>query len=238
MSGAFVSFTNWGELMRRLFTLLTVLVCLLGVPVVAQAAAVEPLGSGSVLFDPKGAANRQCTAAFAVTDGKRGYLLAGPTCTGGTLFSTTSGGGFAEVGPVVSQSVVPYNGWALVEVTNTTDWELVPWVLAGGNKVVLMGSRETPVGGKVCLARPSFLPCGSVDGTGETATFPWGKGTGLTRTSICVGQRDLGSAYITDDQAQGIPLGGPSDFCTNTGTSYFVPINPILDRFGLKLVTG
>jgi streptogrisin C len=224
--------------MRRFLTILATLACFLGVPAVAHAATPDPLGSGSVLFNLVGPANQQCTAAFAVTDGKRGYLLAGPTCSSGTLYGNTSSGGFAVVGTVVSKSVVPYNGWAMVEVTNTTDWQLVPWVLVAGTKVMITGSKETPVGGKVCLAKTTGLLCGSVDATDQTAKFPWGTGTGLTRTSVCVGQRDLGSAYLTDDQAQGIPLGGVSDFCTTSGTSYFVPINPILDSFGLKLVTG
>jgi streptogrisin C len=90
----------------------------------------------------------------------------------------------------------------------------------------------------VCLAGPRIgLPCGTVDATGETHTFPWGTANGLTRTSICSGSRDLGAAYLSDDQAQGIPLGGP-DFCSTFGTSYFLPINPILAKFGLKLITG
>jgi hypothetical protein len=226
--------------MRRLFTILASLAFLFGLPAIASAAsAAEPLGSGSVLFDPAGPANRQCTAAFAVTDGKDSFLLAGPACTSGTLYSTRSGGGFAVVGPVVTNSVVSYNGWALVRVVNTADWAVVPWVISDGDKVLITGSKETPVGGKVCIARPKVTPqCGSVEATNQTATFPWGTGTGLTRTDICVGTTDLGSAYLTDDQAQGIPLGGPSNFCTTPGTSYFVPIDPILDRFGLRLVTG
>ncbi|MFL6124489.1 S1 family peptidase [Actinophytocola sp.] len=223
--------------MRRLLTILGALALLVGLPTVAHAAAVEPLGSGSALFNLTGPANQACTAAFAVTDGKRDYLLAGPTCSSGTLYSTTSAGGFAVVGTVVSKSVVPYNGWALVEVTNMTDWALVPYVVTGGTRIVLTGSVETPVGGKVCLAKTAGPQCGTVDATNQTATFSWGTGTGLTRTSICSGSRDLGSAFITGDQAQGIPLGGP-EFCTTVGTSYFVPINPILDRFGLKLITG
>jgi streptogrisin C len=225
--------------MRRLVTSLAALaVCLLGLPAAAHAAAPDPLGSGNVLFNPLGPINRQCTAAFAVTDGVNGYLLAGPTCNGGTLYSSTSSGGMAVVGTVI-KPVVPYNGWSLVEVTNTTDWELVPWVLAGNTKIVLTGSAETKVGGKVCLAGPTTgLRCGTVDATDQTATFPWGTGTGLTRTSICVGQRNLGAAYLTDDQAQGIPLGGASDICTTPGASFFVPINPILDKYDLKLLTG
>lgn len=224
--------------MRRLFAIVTALVvCLLGVPAVAQGTALEPLGSGARLFNPLGPANRQCTAAFAATDGKDGFLIAGPTCTGGDLYSTDSSGSMVLVGPVV-KTASPYNGFAIVQVKNTTDWELVPWVLDGTTKIVITGSKETPVGGKVCHVGPTVgTRCGAVAAVDQTATFPWGTGTGLTRTTICSGSRDLGAAYLTEDQAQGVPLGGP-DFCTTTGASYFVPINPILDKFGLKLITG
>lgn len=123
-------------------------------------------------------------------------------------------------------------------MTNTTDWELVPWVMSGKEKIVITGSKEKPVGGKVCHVGPTVPgQCGTVDAVDQTATFSWGTGTGLTRTSICAGSRNLGAAYLTDDQAQGVPLGGP-DFRTTPGASYFVPINPILDKFGLKLITG
>lgn len=224
--------------MRRFFAIVTTLVvCLLAVPAAAQAAAPESLGSGARLFNPFGPANRQCTAAFAATDGVDGFLIAGPTCAGGDLYSTTSTGSMVLVGPVI-KTASPYNGYAVVQVKNTTDWELVPWVLDGTTKIVITGSKETPVGGKVCHVGPTIgTRCGTVDAVDQTATFPWGTGTGLTRTSICSGSRDLGAAYLTEDQAQGIPLGGP-DFCTISGASYFLPINPILDKFGLKLITG
>jgi hypothetical protein len=224
--------------MRRLFTIITALVtCLLSVPAIAHAAPM-PLGSGTGLFNPAGTSSEQCTAAFAATDGVNGYLIAGPTCTGGTLYSSVNGK-FVLVGPVVQQQSSFYNGFVVVLVANTTDWELVPWVPDGKNKIVLTGSKETPVGGNVCHASATFpLRCGTVEATGETAVFPWGKATGLTRTSICSGSRDLGAAIVTDDQAQGIPLGGASDICTTSGMSYFVPINPILNKFGLKLITG
>jgi hypothetical protein len=225
--------------MRRFFTILTALLaCLLSVPAFAHAAAPDPLGSGNVLFNPIGSTNQQCTVAFAATDGVDGYLITGPTCTSGDLYSTTSSGSVVLVGTIIKTGQ-PYNGFAIVQVTNTTDWELVPWVVAAGTKIVITGSEETKLGGDVCRVGPTVpTRCGTIDAKGETATFPWGTGTGLTRTSICTGPRNLGAAHLTKDQAQGIPLGGASDICTTPGASYFVPINPILDEFGLKLITG
>ena len=224
--------------MRRILTILTaLLISLLSVPAFAHAAAPDPLGSGTVLFNPLGPANRQCTAAFATTDGKDGYLVTGPTCTSGDLYASTSSGGMALVGTVIKTGL-PYNGFSIVQVTNTTDWELVPWVVADGDKIDITGSEETKIGGDVCRVGPTVLTrCGTVDAKDETASFPWGTGTGLTRSSICTGPQNLGAAHLTKDQAQGVPLGGASNICTTPGASYFVPINPILDKFGLKLIT-
>jgi hypothetical protein len=221
---------------RRFFVLLAALAaCLFALPATASAAP-EALGSGTALFNPQGSSSQQCTVAFAATDGKDGYLIAGPTCTGGTLYSTI-GNTIVLVGNVTA-APFPYSGYVIVRVTNTVDWELVPWVSTGAEKIVLTGSKETPVGDKVCLAGPTVgLRCGTVRATDQTFTFPWGTASGLTVTDICVGTTNLGAAFITDDQAQGVPLGG-SQFCTTAGTSYFQPINPILDKFGLKLITG
>lgn len=224
--------------MRRLLTVAAaLLVCMLGIPTVAQAA-VEPLGSGSVLFNPFGPANARCTAAFAVTDGVDGYLIAGPVCPSGDLYSATSDGGNALVGVVVADPGPQYNGYSVVLVKNTADWQLVPWVSDGKDKIVITGSKATPVGGSVCHVGPTIgsSHCGTVAAINETVSFSWGTARGVTRTTICSGSGDLGAAYLTDDQAQGVPLGGP-EFCSANGPSYFLPINPILDKHGLRLVS-
>jgi streptogrisin C len=221
--------------MRRLVVIaVALLACVLGLPATAHAAPL-PLGSGAVLFDPKGSTSQQCTAAFAATDGVDGYLIAGPTCTGGDMYTQVNGD-FVHVGPIIAVPF-PYNGYAIVRVTNTTTrWELVPWVPAGNSRIVLKGWKETPVGGPVCNADPKLgLKCGTVTAIDQTYTFPWGTATGLTENDLCIGS-DLGAAFITGDQAQGVPLGG-ANICT-FGTSYYQPITPILNQFGLKLVLG
>lgn len=222
---------------RTLTTLAALVVCLLGIPAAAQAAAGEPLGSGAVLFNPLGPANRLCNAAFAVTDGVDGFLVAGPACTGGDLYTRNAAGATVLVGPVVATDS-PYGGFAIVQVKNTDAWQLVPWVSDGTDKIVITGSRPTPVGGKVCHVGPTVgsTNCGSVAAVDQTVGFPWGTARGATRTTVCTGSRDLGAAFLTGDQAQGVPLGGP-DFCTSAGTSYFLPINPILAKYGLRLVS-
>ncbi|HEX6356600.1 S1 family peptidase [Actinophytocola sp.] len=218
--------------MRRLMAVVAVLLgCVLGVPGAAQAAPL-PLGSGAVLFDPLGGTSQQCTAAFAATNGVDDYLIAGPTCTGGDMHTEVNGD-WPYVGPVVAVPF-PYNGYVIVQVTRS--WELVPWVPAGNSKIVLKGWKETPVGGPVCHADPRVgLTCGTVTAVGQTYAFPWGPATNLTENDICIGT-NLGAAFITGDQAQGVPLGG-GNICT-FGSSYYLPITPILNRYGLKLIVA
>lgn len=219
--------------MRRILATITVLVaCLLGLPATAPgdaAPAPAPLGGGSQLFTLGGPPG--CFASFAATSGTTGFLIAGRSCAAspGTLLYS---GANVLVGPVASSS----NGITLIEVTNTTDWELVGWLPVGGDRIVIRGSAETPLGGSVCLlSHTSGLVCGTVTGLNQTINFPEGPITGLTRTNICLDPR--GFAFVSGDQAQGVPIGGSGN-CSGGATSFFMPINPILNAYGLTLIFG
>ena len=219
--------------MRRIIATLTVLVaCLFGLPATASAAA-NPIGGGSVLFNPLGSGGAQCTVAFAATDDGRDYLVAGPGCDVGTSTQLHSGNNVL-VGPVVGGGA---GGYVVVAVTNVAAWDVVGWIDFAGGKYPVGGSRETPVGGSVCLlGNTTGVECGTVVATGVTVWFPSGPITGLTQTNICAQPR--GVVYLTGDQVQGVPLGGGSGHCTTPGTSYFFPANPILAAYGLTLITG
>lgn len=221
--------------MRRLPILLTVLLaCLLGLPVTSQATprlAADPLGGGADLFQP-GGGFLQCTASFAAVDAHgEGYLVARPEC--GRLlslevFSLNSAGKDTLVGTVVAAEP----GYALVHVTNRVDWELVGWIRSGFGNVAIAGSVETPVGGSVCVVDRTFrADCGAVVAKNDTV----GSVSGLTRVSVCASPRAV--AYVSGDQAQGVPFGG-STFCPTAGTSWFSPLNPILKEAELTLLTG
>ena len=218
--------------MRRLIATLTVLfACLLGLPDTASAAPA-PIGGGSILFNPIGNAGARCTVAFAATDGSREYLVAGNGCDTTTSTRLYSGDN-VFVGSVVGGLD---GGYVVVAVRNTEAWDVVGWIDAGARYPVA-GSKETPVGGRVCLlSHTAGITCGTVTAKNVTITFPEGTISGLTRTDVCAQPRSI--AFVTDDQAQGVPVGGGSGFCTTPGTSYFYPVNRILSAYGLTLVTG
>jgi streptogrisin C len=193
------------------------------VPAVAAAA---PLGGGSILTS----ASYRCTAAFAATSGTTASLVTGPCATTGTQLYSNG----VLVGPVAAVSTT--GAYALVTVSNTTAWTLVPWIPVGTTQHVISGSTETPVGGSVCLLDGSLgQQCGVITAKNVTVNFGGGAITGLTRTNICM---SAGSAiaFVSGGQAQGVPVGGSS--CTTSGVSYFLPIKPILSAYGLTLVTG
>jgi hypothetical protein len=208
--------------MRRLLATLTVLIaCLLALPGTADAAPA-PIGGGSILFTLGGA---RCTAAFAATHGSAGYLIDGRGCPSGDVYS----GNTVLVGP--NQASTAYS---VTQVTNTAAWVLVPW--ADGT-VKITGSLQTPVGGSVCLVTRTGKRCGVVTALNQTINFPEGPITGLTRTNICLEPGDGAIAYVSGTQAQGTPVGG-SGSCSAGGTSFFQPVNPILSRYGLTLLTS
>lgn len=59
----------------------------------------------------------------------------------------------------------------------------------------------------------------------------------LTRTTVCAEPGDSGGSFISGSQAQGVTSGGSGN-CTSGGATYFQPVNPILDAYGLTLATG
>lgn len=209
--------------------LLTALLLLLGATPAYAGPGQQPIGGGSVLFDP----TARCTAAFAATDAMgQGHLVAGPGCgsAGTHLFS----GDTILVGPVTATQT---NGFVtVVRVTNTPEWTLVPWIPVGSTQHVISGSAETPVGGSVCLLDRSFgQRCGFVTAKNLTINYAGGAITGVTRTNICMQLQSTAIAFVSGTQAQGIPIGGSG--CTTTGgVSYFLPIRPILTANGLTVL--
>lgn len=219
--------------MRRLIASLTVLLaCLFGLPATASAAPA-PIGGGSTLFNPAGGSGTQCTVAFAAAGGGREYLIAGAGC-GTTTSTQLYSGNNVLVGPVVGGLD---GGYVVVAVTNTAAWDVVGWINAPGGKYSIGGSTETPVGGRVCLlSYTAGITCGTVTAKNVTISYPEGTISGLTRTNICPQPRSI--AFVTGDQAQGVPFGGGSGICTTAGTSFFFPVNRILSAYGLTLLTG
>ncbi|HEY8372543.1 MAG TPA: S1 family peptidase [Pseudonocardiaceae bacterium] len=172
----------------------------------------------------------RCSLGFAVTTG---YVTAGHCGTTGTRVSGYNGvaqGTFAG-------SSFPGNDYAYVR-TNS-NWTPRPWVNRyNGSNVVVRGSTEAAVGASVCRSGSTTgWHCGTIQAKNQTVYYSQGAVSGLTRTTVCAEPGDSGGSYISGSQAQGVTSGGSGN-CTYGGTTYFQPVNEILNAYGLTLVRG
>lgn len=177
----------------------------------------------------------RCSVGFSVVGG---FVTAGHCALGG---STTTGFNEVPQGEFVAASFpgVGLSGpddWGVVAVNE--DWFPQPVVndFEGGTLPVA-GSDEAPVGASICkYGSTTGVSCGLVQAKDATVNYPEGTVTGLTRTNVCAEPGDSGGAWLSGDQAQGITSGGSGD-CTAGGVTFFQPLNEVLERNELTLVT-
>lgn len=204
-----------------------------------DAAAVDVVESPAQpqpLFDVRGGdayfiGSSRCSIGFSV---QGGFVTAGhcAALTSGALAGSNgvamgSWGGFT----------FPGNDYAWVR-TNSN------WTPRGvvnrynGTTVPVSGHTESAVGSSICRSGSTTgWHCGTVQAKNQTVVYPQGTVTGLTRTNVCAEPGDSGGSWLSGNQAQGVTSGGSGN-CTVGGTTFFQPVNPILSRFGLTLVTG
>ncbi|GHJ47677.1 serine protease [Catellatospora sp. TT07R-123] len=168
----------------------------------------------------------RCSVGFAVTGG---FVTAGHCGTSGAT-TTQPSGSFAG-------SSFPGNDYAWVRVAagNTPRAQVNRYP----GTVSVAGSQAVGVGASVCRSGSTTgWHCGTVNALNSSVTYSQGTVTGLIRTDVCAEPGDSGGSLIAGDQAQGVTSGGSGD-CTSGGTTYFQPVNEILQTYGLTLtVTG
>lgn len=141
---------------------------------------------------------------------------------------------------VFQGSVFPGGDYAYVD-TNS-EWAGQAWVTRwNGTDAIVRNSNEAPIGAWVCRSgSTSGWNCGSVQAKGVTVNYADGPVYGMTQTSACADGGDSGGPFITGGgSAQGVTSGG-SGGCgqPDRATTFFYPINPILDAYDLTLITA
>ncbi|SER04375.1 S1 family peptidase [Actinokineospora terrae] len=168
----------------------------------------------------------RCSVGFSVTGG---FVTAGHC--GSTGASTTQpSGSFAG-------SSFPGNDYAFVRVGagNTVIGAVNNY---SGGRVAVAGSTDAPVGSSICRSGSTTgWRCGTIQARNSSVTYPEGTITGLIRTNACAEPGDSGGSAISGSQAQGVTSGGSGN-CSSGGTTYFQPVNEILQAYGLSLVTN
>ncbi|CAL9337043.1 hypothetical protein SUDANB146_00186 [Streptomyces sp. enrichment culture] len=176
----------------------------------------------------------RCSIGFPVTKGAQtGYATAGHC---GRTGNSTSGHNRVAQGTFQGST---FPGRDMAWVATNSNWTATPYVKgAGGQNVQVTGSTQAPVGSSVCRSGSTTgWHCGVIQQLNTSVTYPEGTVSGVTRTSVCAEPGDSGGSYISGSQAQGVTSGGSGN-CSSGGTTYFQPINPLLQNYGLTLKTA
>lgn len=175
----------------------------------------------------------RCSIGFPVTSGSaEGFVTAGHC---GDTGDSTSGHNRVSQG-TFQGSVFPGSDYAWVQ-TNS-NWTATPFVSgSGGADVQVSGSTQAPVGSSICRSGSTTgWHCGTIEQHDTSVTYSQGTIYEVTRTTVCAEPGDSGGSYISGDQAQGVTSGGSGN-CTSGGTTYYQPVNEILQAYGLTLKT-
>ncbi|MEU0388309.1 alpha-lytic protease prodomain-containing protein [Streptomyces chartreusis] len=180
------------------------------------------------------AGSARCSVGFSVTKGaQQGFASAGHCGKSG---ARTTGFNNAEQG-TFQASTFPGKDMSWVAVND--QWTATPNVrVEGEQKVQITGSVQALVGAAVCRSGSTTgWHCGQIEQHDTSVSYAEGRVDGLTRTTVCAEPGDSGGPFVAGVQAQGVTSGGTGD-CTNGGTTFYQPINPLLRDFGLTLKTA
>ncbi|NJQ16209.1 S1 family peptidase [Streptomyces bohaiensis] len=127
--------------------------------------------------------------------------------------------------PTSPHTLVQYNGGGSY-----------PPHLATPTGTVRVGSPVAlPIGAGICKAGPtSGVTCGTVQAHQQTVAFPQGSLTGVSRASLCPESGDTGRMLVAagTNRPVGLVVGGAGN-CTTGGTTFYLPIQPILAQYGV-----
>ncbi|MFD3511637.1 carbohydrate-binding protein [Streptomyces sp. NPDC058657] len=174
----------------------------------------------------------RCSIGFPVTKGtQQGFATAGHCGRPGT---TTTGYNQVAQGSFQAST---FPGRDTAWVATNTNWTATPYVKSSSGNVQVTGSTQAAVGASVCRSGSTTgWHCGTIQQHNTSVTYPEGTISGVTRTSVCAEPGDSGGSYISGSQAQGVTSGGSGN-CRSGGTTYYQPINPLLQSYGLTLKT-
>ncbi|MFD4525658.1 S1 family peptidase [Streptomyces sp. NPDC058470] len=172
----------------------------------------------------------RCSAGVNVRSGSTYYFVTAGHCTAGLPTWYTTSAMTTLVGPTTATSF-PGDDYGLVRYSNPA----VPHPGTIGT-IYISGTAPAYVGQSVCRrGATTAVRCGVV--TGLNATVNYGNGdivSGLIKTNICAEPGDSGGPLFSGDKVIGI-LSGGSGNCTTGGTTYYQPIQEVLNAYGLSL---
>ncbi|AWW41283.1 streptogrisin [Streptomyces sp. AS58] len=176
------------------------------------------------------ASGRRCSAGVNVRAGSTYYFVTAGHCADGAPTWYTSSAMTTVIGPTGGSSF-PGNDFGVVRYANPA----VPHPGTVGT-VDVTGAGTAFVGQSVCRrGATTGVRCGVV--TALNVTVNYGSGAtvhGLIQTNICAEPGDSGGPLYAGDKVIGI-LSGGSGNCTTGGTSYYQPIQEVLNTYGVSV---
>lgn len=202
-------------------------------PVTVAEVTAQPqtFAAGTVGGDPYYTGNVRCSIGFSVHGG---FVTAGHC---GPRGQAVRGWDNTHIGTFQGSS---FPGDDMAWVSVGSGWWTVPVVLGWGtvSDQLVRGSAEAPVGASVCRSgSTTHWHCGRVLAKNETVNYSQGAVHQMTKTSVCAEGGDSGGSFISGDQAQGVTSGGWGN-CSSGGETWHQPVNEILNRYGLTLLTA
>lgn len=204
-----------------------------GVTTLTPRAEPKQLVGGDAIY----LGQERCSAGFGARTllGAPRLITAGH-CTreGGDVRGTDN----TAIGPVRSSVFDRDGDWGVVDVGRA--WAPTSQVAdADADTLRVTVSATADVGASVCRSGSSTgWHCGTVTALDVTANYATGPVLGLTLTSACSEAGDSGGPFTADGAALGVLSGGSGTCSTPGGSTLFQPIDEILVREGLVLVTS
>ncbi|GAA5167670.1 MULTISPECIES: S1 family peptidase [Amycolatopsis] len=204
-----------------------------GVPVTVETAArPQTVAAGTVGGDPYYInGNVRCSIGFSV----RGGFVSAGHC--GQPGASVTGWDGSAMGSFAGSSF-PGDDYSYITIGN--GWWTTPVVLGWGtvSDQLVRGSAVAAPGTSICRSgSTTHWHCGVVEALNETVNYQQGTVFQLTKTTVCAEPGDSGGSFISGDQAQGVTSGTTGN-CSTGGHTWFQPVNEILQRYGLSLVTA
>ncbi|MFF3629984.1 alpha-lytic protease prodomain-containing protein [Streptomyces sp. NPDC002164] len=176
----------------------------------------------------------RCSIGFPVKRGTQSGFVSAGHC--GTPGVSTSGYNQQAQGSFQGST---FPGRDYSWIATNANWTPRALVNGYGNgDVTVTGSTEALEGSSVCRSGSTTgWHCGTVQQRNTSVTYQEGTVSGVTRTNVCAEPGDSGGSFISGSQAQGVTSGGSGN-CSQGGTTYFQPVNPALQAYGVTLVTS
>lgn len=173
--------------------------------------------------------NTRCSIGFSVWKAgtfEPGFVTAGHCGSAGA--STTQPTG------VVAGSSFPGDDYAWVRAPGNNPR---PWINTYPGTHLVGRALEAPVGTSVCRSGSTTgWRCGTIQARDVTVMYQEGTVTGLIRTNACADFGDSGGPLVDGNfGAQGVLSGKSGDCTTTSATTYFQPVEEILQAYGLWL---